>query len=175
MRIVIANGDNSADYIIKNFKGRNNTLTIINSYTNNISLFISRALSPARISSIRLFEEHKRAEVFLRPEDVSLAIGKGGMNIRLASMLTDYQIEVFRELPDGQDEEDIYLDEFLDEIDPWIVDILKGIGCDTAKDVLKIPREELITRTDLEEETVDEVIGILRAEFDDQADNSFPL
>lgn len=146
---------------------RNENIDVIN-YTNNISLFISRALSPARISSIRLFEEHKRAEVFLRPEDVSLAIGKGGMNIRLASMLTDYQIEVFRELQGGQDEEDIYLDEFLDEIDPWIVDILKGIGCDTAKDVLKIPREELITKTDLEEETVDEVISILRAEFEDQ-------
>ncbi len=145
---------------------RNENIDVIN-YTNNISLFISRALSPARISSIRLLEEHKRAEVFLRPEEVSLAIGKGGMNIRLASMLTDYQIEVFRELPGGQDDEDIYLDEFLDEIDSWIIDILKNIGCDTAKDVLKISREELISRTDLEEETVDEVLSILRAEFED--------
>lgn len=145
---------------------RNENIDVIN-YTNNISLFISRALSPARISSIRLLDEHKRAEVFLRPEEVSLAIGKGGMNIRLASMLTEYQIEVFRELPGGQDEEDIYLDEFLDEIDSWIIDILKNIGCDTAKDVLKISREELINRTDLEEETVDEVLSILRAEFED--------
>lgn len=146
---------------------RNENIDVIN-FTNNISLFISRALSPARISSIRLFEEHKRAEVFLRPEEVSLAIGKGGMNIRLASMLTEYQIEVFRELAGGQNEEDIYLDEFLDEIDPWIIDTLKGIGCDTAKDVLKISRDELVNRTDLEEETVDEVLAILRAEFDDQ-------
>jgi N utilization substance protein A len=146
---------------------RNENIDVIN-YTNNVSLFISRALSPARISSIRLVEEHKRAEVFLRPEEVSLAIGKGGMNIRLAGMLTDYQIEVFRDLEEGYDEEDIFLDEFLDEIEPWVIDILKGIGCDTAKNVLEIPRDELIKRTDLEEETIDEVIDILSAEFEDQ-------
>lgn len=146
---------------------RNENIDVIN-YTNNISLFISRALSPARISSIRLVEEHKRAEVFLRPEEVSLAIGKGGMNIRLAGMLTDYQIEVFRDLEEGYDEEDIFLDEFLDEIEPWVIDILKGIGCDTAKNVLEIPRDELIKRTDLEEETIDEVLDILSAEFEDQ-------
>ena len=146
---------------------RNENIDVIN-YTNNVSLFISRALSPARISSIRLVEEHKRAEVFLRPEDVSLAIGKGGMNIRLAGMLTDYQIEVFRDLEEGYDEEDIFLDEFLDEIEPWVIDILKGIGCDTAKNVLEIPRDELIKRTDLEEETIDEVLDILSAEFENQ-------
>ncbi|MBO5132496.1 MAG: transcription termination/antitermination protein NusA [Paludibacteraceae bacterium] len=146
---------------------RNENIDVIN-YTNNVSLFISRALSPARISSIRLVEEHKRAEVFLRPEEVSLAIGKGGMNIRLAGMLTDYQIEVFRDLEEGYDEEDIFLDEFLDEIEPWVIDILKGIGCDTAKNVLEIPRDELIKRTDLEEETIDEVLDILSAEFENQ-------
>jgi len=146
---------------------RNENIDVIN-YTNNVSLFISRALSPARISSIRLVEEHKRAEVFLRPEEVSLAIGKGGINIRLAGMLTDYQIEVFRDLEEGYDEEDIFLDEFLDEIEPWVIDILKGIGCDTAKNVLEIPRDELIKRTDLEEETIDEVLDILSAEFENQ-------
>jgi len=146
---------------------RNENIDVIN-YTNNVSLFISRALSPARISSIRLVEEHKRAEVFLRPEEVSLAIGKGGMNIRLAGMLTDYQIEVFRDLEEGYDDEDIFLDEFLDEIEPWVIDILKGIGCDTAKNVLEIPRDELIKRTDLEEETIDEVLDILSAEFENQ-------
>ena len=146
---------------------RNENIDVIN-YTNNVSLFISRALSPARISSIRLVEEHKRAEVFLRPEEVSLAIGKGGMNIRLAGMLTDYQIGVFRDLEEGYDEEDIFLDEFLDEIEPWVIDILKGIGCDTAKNVLEIPRDELIKRTDLEEETIDEVLDILSAELENQ-------
>lgn len=144
---------------------RNENIDVIN-YTNNNSLFISRALSPARISSIRLVEEQKKAEVYLKPEEVSLAIGKGGMNIKLASMLTEYQIEVFRDIDDNFDEEDIFLDEFLDEIEPWIIDTLKGIGCDTAKNVLEIPREELIRRTDLEEETVDEVLEILSAEFD---------
>ncbi len=131
-----------------------------------MSLFISRALSPARISSIRLIDEQKKAEVYLKPEEVSLAIGKGGMNIKLASMLTEYQIEVFRDLEENFDEEDIFLDEFLDEIEPWVIDVLKGIGCDTAKNVLEIPRDELIRRTDLEEETIDEVLEILRAEFE---------
>lgn len=148
---------------------RNENIDVIN-YTSNVSLYISRALSPARISSIRLLEEYKRADVFLKPEEVSLAIGKGGMNIRLATMLTEYQIEVFRDEPDNFDGEDIYLDEFLDEIDPWVIDILKGIGCDTAKSVLDIPRDELLKRTDLEEETIDEVISILSAEFEGDAD-----
>lgn len=149
---------------------RNENIDVIN-YTNNMSLFISRALSPARISSIRLIEEHKKAEVFLKPEEVSLAIGKGGMNIRLATMLTEYQIEVFRDVDDNFDEEDIFLDEFLDEIEPWVIEILKGIGCDTAKNVLEIPREELIKRTDLEEETVDDVLRVLSAEFDSDSDS----
>ena len=144
---------------------KNENIDVIN-YTNNMSLFISRALSPARISSIRLVDEQKKAEVYLKPEEVSLAIGKGGMNIKLASMLTEYQIEVFRDLEENFDEEDIFLDEFLDEIEPWVIDVLKGIGCDTAKNVLEIPREELIRRTDLEEETVDELLEILRAEFE---------
>lgn len=148
---------------------RNENIDVIN-YTNNASLFISRALSPAHISSIRLIEEHKKAEVFLKPEEVSLAIGKGGMNIKLATMLTEYEIEVFRDVDDGFDEEDIFLDEFLDEIDPWVIEVLKGIGCDTAKNVLAIPRDELIKRTDLEEETVDEVIRVLKAEFDGESD-----
>jgi len=144
---------------------KNENIDVIN-YTNNMSLFISRALSPARISSIRLVDEQKKAEVYLKPEEVSLAIGKGGMNIKLASMLTEYQIEVFRDLEENFDEEDIFLDEFLDEIEPWVIDVLKGVGCDTAKNVLEIPREELIRRTDLEEETVDELLEILRAEFE---------
>ena len=144
---------------------RNENIDGIN-YTSNVSLFISRALSPARISSIRLIEEHQRAEVFLKPEEVSLAIGKGGMNIKLASMLTEYKIDVFRDIDDTVDGEDIYLEEFEDEIDPWIIDVLKGIGCDTAKNVLSIPRDELIKRTDLEEETIDELLAILSAEFE---------
>ncbi|HOU67898.1 MAG TPA: transcription termination factor NusA [Paludibacteraceae bacterium] len=148
---------------------RNENIDVIN-YTSNMSLFMSRALSPARISSIRLIDEHKKAEVFLKPEEVSLAIGKGGMNIRLATMLTEYQIEVFRDVDDNFDEEDIFLDEFLDEIEPWVIEILKGIGCDTAKNVLEIPRQELIKRTDLEEETVDDVIRVLSAEFDSEGD-----
>ena len=146
---------------------RNENIDVIN-YTNNISLFISRSLSPAKISSIRLVEGQK-AEVYLRPEEVSLAIGKGGMNIKLASMLTEYQIEVFRDLDDNIDEEDIFLDEFLDEIEPWVINTLKGIGCDTAKNVLEVPRDELVRRTDLEEETVDEILRVLSAEFEAEA------
>ena len=147
---------------------KNENIDVIN-YTNNMSLLISRALSPARISSIRLIDEQKKAEVYLKPEEVSLAIGKGGMNIKLASMLTEYQIEVFRDLEENFDEEDIFLDEFLDEIEPWVIDVLKSIGCDTAKTVLEIPRDELIRRTDLEEETIDEVLEILRSEFEQGA------
>ena len=144
---------------------RNENIDVIN-YTSNISLFIQRALSPAKISSIRVNEEEKRAEVYLRPEEVSLAIGKGGLNIKLACMLTEYTIDVFRDI-DGADEEDIYLDEFADEIDGWVIDALKNIGCYTAKSVLAIPKDELVERADLEESTVDDVLSILAAEFED--------
>jgi N utilization substance protein A len=135
-------------------------------YTSNPSLFIQRALSPAKISSIHLDEEAKKAEVFLRPEEVSLAIGKGGMNIKLASMLTGYVIDVYRDTPD-QVEDDIYLDEFKDEIDGWVIDALKDMGCVTAREVLRTPRQELIDKADLEEDTVDNIIAILKAEFDE--------
>ena len=144
---------------------RNENIDVIN-YTSNMSLFIQRALSPAKISSIRLDNDEKRAEVFLRPEEVSLAIGKGGLNIRLASMLTGYTIDVYRDI-DDVDEEDIYLDEFRDEIDEWVIEQLKKIGCVTAKNVLATDREKLIQEADLEEATVDEVLNILRAEFED--------
>ena len=144
---------------------RNENIDVIN-YTSNISLFIQRALSPAKISSIRVNEEEKRAEVYLRPEEVSLAIGKGGLNIKLACMLTEYTIDVFRDI-DGADEEDIYLDEFADEIDGWVIDALKNIGCYTAKSVLAIPRDELVERADLEESTVEDVYRILAAEFEE--------
>ncbi|MEA4905586.1 MAG: KH domain-containing protein, partial [Petrimonas sp.] len=132
-----------------------------------INLFIQRALSPAKINSISVKEDERRAEVFLYPDEVSLAIGKGGANIKLASMLTGYNIEVFREIDDF-DEEDIYLDEFRDEIDGWVIDQLKRIGCSTAKNVLAMPRERLIKEADLEENTVDEVLKILRYEFEDE-------
>ena len=138
------------------------------SYTSNPSLFIQRALSPAKISSIRLDDEEKKAEVFLRPEEVSLAIGKNGLNIKLASMLTGYEIDVYRDAEDENvAEEDIYLDEFKDEIEEWIIESLKNIGLMTAKNVLNAPREMLIEKADLEEETVDNVLEILRAEFED--------
>ena len=146
---------------------RNENIDVIN-YTSNASLFIQRALSPAKISSIRVNEEEHKAEVYLRPEEVSLAIGKGGLNIKLACMLTEYTIDVFRDV-EGADEEDIYLDEFTDEIDSWVIDALKNIGCYTAKSVLALSREELIKRADLEETTVDEVLAILSAEFEDES------
>ncbi|MCM1162892.1 MAG: transcription termination factor NusA [Muribaculaceae bacterium] len=135
-------------------------------YTPNPSLFIERALSPAKISGIHLDEDQKKAEVFLRPEEVSLAIGKGGMNIKLASMLTGYVIDVYRDTPEPG-EDDIYLDEFKDEIDSWVIDALKEMGCVTAREVLRTPRQELIDKADLEENTVDNVIEILMAEFDE--------
>jgi N utilization substance protein A len=144
---------------------RNENIDVIN-FTANINLFIQRSLSPAKISSIRLDETSKKAEVFLKPEEVSLAIGKGGMNIKLASMLTGYTIDVFRETDELEDD-DIYLDEFKDEIDEWVINALKKIGCDTARNVLAIPREELIEKADLEENTVDEVLAILKYEFED--------
>ena len=141
-------------------------IDVIN-YTANTSLFIQRSLSPAKISSIRLNEEEKKAEVFLKPEEVSLAIGKGGLNIKLACMLTGYTIDVYRDI-DETEEEDIYLDEFKDEIDGWVIEALKAIGCATAKSVLAMSREELIEKADLEENTVDEIINILKAEFEEE-------
>ena len=149
---------------------RNVIIDVIN-YTSNISLFIQRALSPAKISSIRVNEEEHKAEVYLRPEEVSLAIGKGGLNIKLACMLTEYAIDVFRDV-EGADEEDIYLDEFSDEIDSWVIEALKNIGCYTAKSVLAMSREEIIERADLEEQTVDEVLAILSAEFEEEQDET---
>ena len=143
----------------------NENIDVIN-YTSNLTLFISRALAPAKISSIRMEEDAKRADIFLQPEEVSLAIGKNGSNIRLASQLTGYDLEVFRELSD-QASDDIYLDEFKDEIDEWVIDTLKEAGCATAKQVLAIPREELLERTDLEEETIDNVIETLKTEFEE--------
>lgn len=143
----------------------NENIDVIN-YTSNVKLFIQRALSPAKITNITVDEENKKAEVFLRPEEVSLAIGRGGLNIKLASMLTEYTIDVFREVEDGEQDEDIYLDEFSDEIDQWIIDSIKKIGLDTAKAVLRAPRNMLVEKADLEEETVDNVLNILKAEFE---------
>lgn len=141
----------------------NENIDVIN-YTTNPELYIRRALSPAKVSSIRINEEEKCAEVMLLPEEVSLAIGKGGLNIKLATMLTGYQIDVYRFT---EDSDDIYLDEFSDEIDSWVIDALKGIGCTTAKAVLNMPREQIIDKADLEESTVDQVLDILKAEFED--------
>ena len=146
---------------------RNENIDVIN-YTANIQLFIQRALSPAKVSSITMNEEEKKAEVYLKPEEVSLAIGKGGMNIKLASMLTEHTIDVYRELDENVDDEDIYLDEFKDEIDEWVINAIKSIGLDTAKGVLNAPREMLIEKADLEEDTVDEVLNILSAEFEEE-------
>ena len=144
----------------------NENLDVIN-YTSNIKLFIQRALAPAQINSITINEETKKAEVFLRPEEVSLAIGRGGLNIKLASMLTDYTIDVFREFDDNQsEEEDVELTEFSDEIDEWVINAIKSIGLDTARQVLNAPREMLIANADLEEETVDHVLEVLRSEFE---------
>ena len=144
---------------------RNENIDVIN-YSSNINLYIQRALAPAKISSMTINEEEKKAEVYLKSEEVSLAIGKGGYNIKLASMLTGYEIEVYREM-EGEDIEDIYLEEFNDEIDQWVIDTLKAAGLDTAKAVLAVNKDELIKRTDLEEETIDDVIRILEAEFAD--------
>ena len=142
---------------------RNENIDVIN-YTSNTNLYIQRALAPAKISTMEIDEEAKTAKVFLKPDEVSLAIGKGGFNIKLASMLTGYQIDVYREM-DDQDMDDIYLDEFNDEIDQWVIDALKAVGFDTAKDVLGTSKEELMEKTDLEEETIDDVLRILQAEF----------
>ena len=142
----------------------NENIDVIN-YTSNTKLFIQRALSPAKVSSLKIDEQNLKAEVYLQPEEVSLAIGRGGLNIKLASMLTGYTIDVFREVSNDDQEEDIYLDEFSDEIDQWVIDAIKGIGLDTAKQVLNAPREMLIEKADLEEETVDHVLNVLKAEF----------
>jgi N utilization substance protein A len=142
---------------------KNENIDVIN-FTNNLQLYISRALSPAKITAIKIDEEKKTAEVYLKPNEVSLAIGKGGLNIRLAGQLTGYEIDVFREADD--DEEDVTLDEFSDEIESWIIDELKAIGCDTAKSVLELSVSDLVKRTDLEEETIQEVLKILKAEFE---------
>ncbi|MCR5243030.1 MAG: transcription termination factor NusA [Prevotella sp.] len=143
----------------------NENIDVIN-FSNNVQLFIQRALSPAKVTEIKLNPEEHKAEVYLQPEEVSLAIGRSGMNIKLASMLTEYTIDVFRVLNENEEDEDIYLDEFADEIDQWIIDSIKAIGLDTAKAVLNAPREMLIEKADLEEETVDHVLEVLKAEFE---------
>lgn len=144
---------------------RNENIDVIN-YTNNLQLYITRALSPAKVSSIKIDEETGKAEVFLSPDQVSLAIGKGGHNIKLAGKLTGYEIDVYREDISTGVEDDVALDEFADEIDDWIIDALKSIGCDTARNVLELSEEELIKRTDLEEETIAEIRKIFMAEFE---------
>ena len=143
---------------------RNENIDVIN-YTPNINLYIQRALAPAKIRTMEIDEENKKANVYLLPDEVSLAIGKGGYNVKLASMLTGYEIDVYREI-DEEDLDDIYLDEFNDEIDQWVIDAFKAIGLDTAKEVLGTSKEDLLRRTDLEEETIDEVLRILAAEFE---------
>ena len=144
---------------------RNENIDVIN-YTNNIQLYITRALNPAKIKNIEIDEKNKKANVYLNPEEVSLAIGKGGLNIKLASQLTGYEIDVYREFAAAETEEDVNLDEFEDEIEPWIIDELKRVGCDTAKSVLELSESELEKRTDLEIETIREVLNILKAEFE---------
>ncbi len=150
---------------------RSENIDVIN-YTSNVTLFIQRALSPAKISSIRVNEEERKAEVYLRPEEVSLAIGKAGLNIKLACMLTEYAIDVFRDVEGVVDEEDIYLDEFADEIDEWVIDALKNIGCYTAKSVLAMDCDEIAERADLEEQTVENVLAILAAEFEEEGEEN---
>ena len=145
---------------------RNENIDVIN-YTANTQLYIQRALAPAKISSMNINEEEKKADIYLKPDEVSLAIGKGGYNIKLASMLTGYQIDVYREM-DDEDVEDIYLDEFNDEIDQWVIDQLKAVGLDTAKAVLAVSPKDLAERTDLEDETIEDVRRILAAEFEDE-------
>ena len=146
----------------------NENIDVIN-YTSNIKLFIQRALSPAKVTRIELDEESRHADVFLKPEEVSLAIGRSGMNIKLASMLTEYTIDVIRDVPEnkeGIDDEDVMLDEFSDEIDQWVIDAIKSIGLETAKAVINAPRDMLVEKADLEEETVDSVLNVLNAEFE---------
>lgn len=149
--------------IVRELGGEN--IDVIN-YTSNVRLFVQRALAPAHISRLELNEETMKAEVYLRPEEVSLAIGRGGQNIKLASMISGYTIDVFRESEEPEEEEDIYLEEFSDEIDSWVIDALKRLGLDTAKQVLGAPREMLVEQADLEEETVDNLLRVLAAEFE---------
>ena len=144
---------------------QNENIDVIN-FTENLELYIQRALSPAKISSIKVDKDHGRVSVYLKPDQVSLAIGKGGLNIKLASRLVGYEIDVFRELAEGQVEEDVDLDEFSDEIESWVIDELNRIGLDTAKSVLALSKDELVRRTDLEEETVEGVLSILKREFE---------
>lgn len=144
---------------------RNENIDVIN-YTNNLQLYITRALNPAKIKNIEIDEKNKKANVYLNPEEVSLAIGKGGLNIKLASQLTGYEIDVYREFDQAEVEEDVNIDEFSDEIEPWVLDELKRVGCDTAKSVLELSESELESRTDLEVETIREVLNILKAEFE---------
>lgn len=146
---------------------KNESIDVIQ-YSSNPALYIQRALGPAVINSISLDEESKKADVYLNPDQVSLAIGKSGMNIKLACMLTGYTIDVFREFDDDKNE-DIYLDEFADEIDQWVIDAVKALGFDTAKDVLQAPREMIIDKADLEEDTVDELLEVLRKEFEEES------
>jgi N utilization substance protein A len=142
---------------------KNENIDVIN-YTTNPTLYIQRALSPAKITSIVIDEPTKKADVYMKPDQVSLAIGKGGFNIKLAGKLTGYEIDVYRDT--DVDNEDVDLQEFSDEIDQWIIDELKAVGCDTAKSVLDLEVRELVDRTDLEEETVNELVRILKAEFE---------
>ena len=148
--------------IVRELKGEN---IDVMSYTTNSSLFVQRALSPAKVSSIEILPEELKAEVYLSPEEVPMAIGKNASNIKLASALTGYKIEVFRDIEEN-DEEDIFLNEFNDEIEDWVLEVLKNIGCNTALSVLRIPRAELISKADLEESTVDHVLEVLSSEFD---------
>ena len=147
----------------------NENIDVIN-WTANTRLFIQRALSPAQVSDIKLDEENKKADVYLQPDQVSLAIGRGGLNIKLASMLTEYTSDVYRVVDDNgngnSEDDDVYLDQFNDEIDQWIIDAIKVIGLQTAKEVLNAPREMLVEKADLEEETVDHVLEVLRKEFE---------
>ena len=142
---------------------RNENIDVIN-YTDNIQLFITRSLNPAKVTSVELNNEEKKANVFLDPDQVSLAIGRGGFNIRLASMITGFEIDVYRNIDSADD--DVELSEFVDEIEGWIIDELKAIGCDTARDVLKLEASDLVKRTDLEEETVNEVLQVLKSELE---------
>lgn len=144
---------------------RNENIDVIN-YTNNLQLYIQRALNPAKIGSIKIDEANKRANVYLKPSEVSLAIGKGGLNIKLASQLVGYEIDVYREAEEAEEDDDVSLDEFTDEIEGWVIEALKAVGCDTAKSVLNLSVEDLVKRTDLEEETINDVMRILKAEFE---------
>lgn len=150
---------------------RNESIDVI-PYSANIELYIQRALKPARVNEIHINEETHKAEVYLDPDQVSLAIGKGGQNIKLASMLTGYTIDVFREVDGGEDSDDIYLDEFADEIDQWVIDAVKAMGLRTAREVLNAPRDMIVQKADLEEDTVDDMLRVLRAEFDENESSS---